>query len=108
MPGNWEEKRNRLYKRDGHKCHYCGIDEKDFIPIWGSLYGCKRGWRLEIDRKDNKLKHEDENCVLACALCNMAKSDKLTYDEFKKVGNLIREIWQQRKKSGVPDRHENV
>lgn len=37
-----------------------------------------------------------ENLVLACALCNMAKTDFLTYDEFKIVGKAIREIWQQR------------
>jgi len=27
----------------------------------------------------------------------MAKSDKLEYEEFKKVGDVIRQIWQQKK-----------
>jgi hypothetical protein len=34
---------------------------------------------------------------LACALCNNAKSNKFTYGEFKRVGDVIKEIWQQRR-----------
>jgi 5-methylcytosine-specific restriction endonuclease McrA len=96
-----EKLREQLYKRDGTKCHYCGIEEKEFTSIWEKkFYGSgRRGQRLEIDRKDNKHGYTMENSVLACALCNMAKSDFLTYDEFKKVGNVIREIWQERKNS---------
>ena len=57
---------------------------------------------MEIDRKgnnviENKREYTPENCVLACALCNMAKSDKFTEEEFKRVGKVIREIWQKRK-----------
>lgn len=100
---NWKVLRNRLYERDGTKCHYCGIDEKDFIRIWKPFYGGKRGWKLEVDRKNNKLGHEIENCVLACALCNNAKSDKFEYDEFKRVGHVIRQIWQQRMLNVVTD-----
>ena len=33
--------RNRLYKRDGKECYYCGIKEEDFIRIWGIFYGGK-------------------------------------------------------------------
>jgi 5-methylcytosine-specific restriction endonuclease McrA len=93
--------RTQLYKRDGTRCHYCGIEEKEFTKIWGDKFygGIRRGRILEIDRKDNNQDYSFENSVLACALCNMAKSDKFKYDEFKRVGNVIREIWQQRKKS---------
>jgi len=31
----------------------------------------------------------------------MAKSNMFTYDEFKKVGKVIEEIWQKRKMSGL-------
>jgi 5-methylcytosine-specific restriction endonuclease McrA len=96
-----KELRHQLYERDGMNCHYCGIQEKDFVPIWGEFYGGKkRGPTLEIDRKDNQRGYEIENCVLACALCNNAKSDKFTYSEFQRVGDVIREIWQQRKTAG--------
>jgi 5-methylcytosine-specific restriction endonuclease McrA len=93
--------RSQLYERDGRQCHYCGIEEEDFPKIWGDEFygGIKRGRILEIDRKGNNEPYSLENSVLACALCNMAKSDKFTYDEFKKVGELIRTIWQKRKNS---------
>ena len=99
-----EKLRDQLYTRYGSKCHYCGIEEKNFITVWGKTFygGIKRGRILEIDRIDNSLGYCIENCVLACALCNMAKSDKFDYEEFKKVGNVIREIWQR--KSGVAKR----
>jgi len=92
-----EELRDKLYKRDGKKCHYCRVEEADFIQIWGKFYGGKRG-KLEVDRKDNKKGYNEENCVLSCPICNCAKSDKFTYEEFEKVGDVIKEIWQQRKK----------
>ena len=90
----------KLYKRDGKKCHYCGIREGDFIRIWGKFYGDKtRGGKLEVDRKDNKKGYNEENCVLSCAICNNDKSDKFTYEEFKKVGEAIKEVWILRKKA---------
>ena len=104
---------NKLYERDGHMCHYCGIQEGDFLGLWGEFYGLPyRGRRLEVERKETvvikgndivKMKREYslENCVLACALCNMAKSNMFTYDEFKEVGKVIEEIWQKRKMSGL-------
>jgi len=94
-----KELRNRLYERDGERCHYCRIEEGDFIEIWGKFYGReKRGKKLELERKDNAKGYSEENCVLSCSICNNAKSDKFTYEEFKKVGDVIKEIWQQRKK----------
>lgn len=95
------ELRERLYKRYGRKCHYCGIEEDAFPVAWRlketPFYGLPyRGYTLEIDHKDYKQGHSIDNCVLACALCNMAKSDMFEYDEFKKVGEVIKEIWQKR------------
>ena len=94
-----KELRNQLYQRDGTKCHYCGIEEKEFRNLWGDTFygGIKRGRILEIDCKVNRLGYDVTNCVLACALCNMAKSDKFTYEEFKRVGDVIKQIWQRRK-----------
>ena len=91
--------RSQLYMRDGRKCHYCGIEEDDFRKVWGELfYGSKRrGGTIEIDHKDNTKGNDMANCVLACALCNVAKSDKFEYEEFKRIGTVIREIWQRRK-----------
>lgn len=98
------ELRNQLYNRDGKTCHYCGIEKSDFLPIWGEFYGGKkRGGTLEVDRKDNTKGYEIDNCVLACAVCNNAKSDKFTYEEFKAVGEVIGKIWRERKdRQGSP------
>lgn len=104
---------DRLYKKDKHICHYCHIREEDFLKLWGEFYGLQyRGRRLEIDRKDNVVvkgnivkkinpDYTDKNCVLACALCNMSKSNMFTHDEFKKVAKVIEEIWRKRKMSGL-------
>ncbi len=91
--------RNELYERDGKHCHYCSIPEDEFYQRWGGPFygGFKRGRRLEIDRKVGSLGYDIQNCVLACAICNMSKSDKFAYEEFMKVGKVIREIWQDRK-----------
>lgn len=92
---NKKELRLELYKRDGSNCHYCGIKEGDFIRMWGVFYKT-RGKRLELERKDNEKGYTLENCVLACAICNNAKSNKFTYEEFKKIGKAIKEVWSSR------------
>ena len=95
---NKTELRKKLYERDGKKCHYCEIDENKFTQIWGIFYST-RGHKLEIDRKDfDNMEYSLENCVLSCAICNCCKSNKFTYNEFKNVGNTIRQIWNDRLK----------
>jgi hypothetical protein len=89
-------RRELLYARDGKCCHYCGIEEPDFLTIWGPFQGT-RGGKLEVGRKENNSRHTFENSVLACPICNNAKSDKFTYDEFKLVGEAITTVWQKRK-----------
>ncbi len=89
-----------LRKRDGTKCHYCWIEEEEFTRIWKKpIYKIGTRKRLEVEHKNGDNQNWDcENLVLACPICNIAKSDQFTYDEFKKVGDVIREIWQQREK----------
>lgn len=78
-------------------CAYCGIKEQDFIPVWGKFYAGNRWSKLEPDHKDNDLKNSDiDNLCWAYCLCNRAKSDKLTYEEMKEVGNVIGRIWEKR------------
>ncbi len=108
-----KEVKGSLYKRDGNTCHYCGIPEKEFLGLWGKFYGLPfRGNTLEVDHKDSVViqgneiiksspPNSIENCVLACALCNMAKSDMFTHEEFHKVGKVIEEIWLTRRKAGL-------
>lgn len=104
---------DNLYSHGEHVCHYCGIPEGDFSETWGEFYGLPyRGKRLEIDRQDavvllgkdilkSKPEYTPDNCVLACALCNMSKSNMFTHEEFHKVGKVIEEIWRKRKEEGL-------
>lgn len=108
-----EKLRNKLLE-DGRelKCHYCRIDENEveFRKIWGKkFYGREtRGKHLEIDHLDPKhkgvtidLEKPDlSNLVFACCLCNMAKSNMFYPDEFRRVGIVINEIWEERKRTG--------
>jgi len=94
--------KEQLYHGDKSRyCHYCGISEKDFKLVWDRpFYGVgTRGRSPEIDRINPDLPYTLENCVLACAICNMAKSDQFKHDEFMRVGAVIKEIWQARKGS---------
>ena len=93
-----ENIRKHLIARYGNKCHYCNMPEKEFMNIWGKFYKT-RGKRLEVDRKDNNKGYTLENCCLACAICNNAKSNKFTEAEFMKVGRVIKKIWQKRAKN---------
>ncbi|MGA2333392.1 MAG: hypothetical protein ABSG75_16705 [Syntrophales bacterium] len=90
--------KERLYERDGNRCHYCHIEENDFIPIWGIFYeNPNRGPTLEIERKNNNQDYTMDNFVLACPLCNNAKTDKLTECEMIEVGKVIEKIWKRKK-----------
>jgi len=96
-PKEKEDLRGQLYARDGHDCHYCNIPEDTVLMAWKQIYGQdKRGRRLEIDRKDNSKEYSLDNCVLACAPCNIAKGSLFTYKEFEKVGKVVQKIWTRR------------
>ena len=50
-----------------------------------------KGFRLEIDRKDNNKGYEKGNLALCCCRCNTIKSDFFTEEEMFKVGAIIEE-----------------
>lgn len=62
------------------KCLYCEIKEK-----------------LGLDRINNNKGHTKENTVVACELCNMTRGNRFTVGEMKKVGEVIKEIYEERK-----------
>jgi len=83
-----------------NECEYCHITvEKIHALIDGQLLNKKkdtRGWSLEIDRKKPNYEYTKENCVWCCYWCNNAKTDEFSYDEFKKIGVVIKSIWDGR------------
>lgn len=104
--GRWRSKELRdLYKKMyGDECHYCEIKESEITVLWKPIYPRQKGKEIISTRKGLELEHKDgvktnnsrKNLSLACPICNIAKSDQFSEEEFKKVGKVIREIWQKR------------
>lgn len=75
------------------KCHYCGTTELNLKKLFKindydkdkPLYSKKRSFTatLQVDRKDSYKGYNGDNCVLACAFCNNAKSDMVRYNNFR-------------------------
>jgi hypothetical protein len=76
-------------------CHYCGLslsDVKKFLEFQHKKKGHKRnnrGASFEVDRKNHDSVYKESDCVLACYMCNNAKSDFYEYKEFKEIGKTI-------------------
>jgi hypothetical protein len=70
-----------------NECHYCGS------PVRWSEYRRKNrsgGSGSNLDRKDYKGDYTMDNVTVCCGRCNYAKGTHFSYDEWKKIGNLIR------------------
>jgi hypothetical protein len=65
-------------------CSYCGIPEEKLKDH--NLYNFQTGKRLGVDRKDPKKGYIKGNVTLACSMCNSVKSNVLTFEEMKEVG----------------------
>lgn len=73
------------YDAQEPKCHYCGTTESNLKKLFKindndkdkPLYSKKISFTatLQIDRKNPDEGYNEQNCVLACAFCNNAKSD---------------------------------
>ena len=82
------------------ECHYCHINKEqiDVLIEKRKLNKKKhtRGWSLEIDRIKPNHEYTRANCVWCCYWCNNAKTDEFSYDEFIKIGDVIKSIWDER------------
>lgn len=54
-----------------------------------------------LDRIDNNLPHIKGNVAPSCAPCNFARGDRFTFEEMKRIGALIRQIFKDRKTKEV-------
>lgn len=54
-----------------------------------------------LDRIDNHLGYSVENVVKCCSLCNTIKSDTLSYNEMKIIGEAVRLVKAQRLEKSV-------
>lgn len=79
-------------------CEYCKIPNNKIEGIYWKKRKTKRPPTriyLEIDREEPEGDYNEDNCVLACFICNNAKSDVFKYKEFVEVGKIIETVWRQ-------------
>lgn len=69
-------------------CHYCEIE----VIINSDICYDSRGFTL--DRLNNDMPHTDENTVVCCYRCNIARGADHTPEQFKKIRNSVRSVNQ--------------
>lgn len=67
------------------ECHYCGRGIE-----WAECSLACNGYRYNLDRTNNCRGYFKDNVVVCCWRCNETKSDRFTYNQFVKIGNVIR------------------
>ncbi|MBX1885535.1 hypothetical protein [Campylobacter peloridis] len=76
------------YKKQEKKCYYCKIAQSNLANLFeNKLITSKKpsfNGSLQIERLDPDKGYNEENCVLACCICNNAKSDMISAENFKK------------------------
>ena len=83
-------------------CFYCQITEEDIdLLIRHNLIVTKRlktrGRKLEIERREPNAAYDElDNLVFCCYWCNNAKTDEFTEAEFRPIGEVMRNIWDER------------
>ena len=66
------------------KCHYCGTSQDELDRLFQKSVSSKKfSATLHIERKHPDKGYNADNCVLACSLCNNAKSDMISEANFK-------------------------
>lgn len=86
------------------KCCYCGVDEDTVRAAFAKdekdecvISSKKRSFsgELQIERKKPNENYCADNCEFACVICNNAKSDMISEEDFKKYFVPgIKEYWK--------------
>ena len=81
----WYEKA-RINPKE-RKCHYCEITEENLKKLFDNkvIQSKKPSFNstLQIERLNPNKGYVEDNCVLACCICNNAKSDMINAENFK-------------------------
>ncbi len=82
------------------KCCYCDITPDQLVIIFEKLKDRNkrptRGKSLELDRRiSNESYNEIDNLFFCCYMCNNAKSDFFTHEQFIPIGQAIKHAWQE-------------
>lgn len=73
------------YSAQEPKCYYCGTTQTQLEQLFNDelVLSTKFNATLHIEQKTPKQGYKSANRVLACALCNNAKSDMISDENFK-------------------------
>lgn len=80
-----------------HYCYYCDVKESISKATFENkkINSKKFTGGLQIDRKNPDKGYNKNNCVFACVLCNNAKSDMISENDFKKYfGKATKAFWE--------------
>lgn len=70
------------------RCYYCEVDERALKDAFDLkiISSKKRSFsgELQIERKNPNEDYSADNCEFACVICNNAKSDMISAEDFKK------------------------
>lgn len=79
------------------RCAYCGVTEKqcwDILSVRTKRDGT-RSRHLEVEKVDPNGGYVEHNCCLVCYVCNNAKSDFMSLEEFAPVAVGINAFWRK-------------
>ncbi len=91
--------------KNGNICCYCGVNQDELNKLennnpMNKLKRITRGKTLEIERiisfPEEKNIYSKENCDYACHVCNNAKSDFISPNEFYLIAKGISEMWKSK------------
>ncbi len=80
---NWTIEKEHYYALVSEPCFYCELENDTEVGVG-------------LDRLDNSRGYEPDNVVSCCGLCNKIRSDHLSVQEMKLVGQVIKAIKMER------------
>ena len=79
-------------------CHYCEEDI-EWLP-YATVKGEFLSAAYHLDKKLCTGPHSKDNCVVCCTACNRMRGNMFSYEEFLKIGRVIKDIKMKRKLKG--------
>lgn len=86
------------------KCYYCSVASSTVEDAFDCSHGeplifsekPSFSGKLQIDKKTPENGYNEKNCVFACVLCNNAKSDMISEEDFKKfIAPAFSDYWKE-------------
>lgn len=96
----WKRLRRELSSRDKkypEQTRYDFTDEEIQSILEQPCYYCGDVDDIGLDRIDNSIGHCKTNCIPCCVLCNLTRGNRFSVEEFKMIGDVIKNIKEIRK-----------